>query len=65
MKHKSLIKLVHGVCGAWFQDNVKNQESTVELTPFLVVAAPYACWVLKTSSDVFVFDLGLRSEGLF
>jgi hypothetical protein len=38
------------------------------LTPF-VVTMPYACWfgriLLRTSSDVFIFNLGLRFEGLF
>ena len=44
---------------------------TDHLTLLIVVTMPYACWFLwradytRTSKDVFVFNLGLRFDGLF
>jgi hypothetical protein len=56
------------VHGSKFQSNVKNQEST-HLTPFHVVTMPYGTCgghiVLRTSNDVFIFNMGLCFEGLF
>ena len=57
----------------WYMFWVQCEELRINhLTPLLVVAMPYACWflwqadsILRTSSDVFIFNLGLRFEGLF
>ena len=72
MKYNTrIVELVHGLYGTWFQYNVKNQEFN-HLTPLLVVTMSYTCWFLwwanliwRTSSDIFVFNLGLRFERLF
>ena len=69
MKYKTHIKLCAWM--TWYMFLVQCEEvRNNHLTPLLVVTMPYACWFLwqanyvEISCDVFLFNLGLRFEGL-
>ena len=68
MKYKTHIKLVHELYGTYMQYKQSEEIKINHLTPLLVVTMPYACGghiILRTSSDVFIFNLGSHFEGLF
>ena len=65
MKYETHIKLAHELYGACLQYNV-NKLRNNHVTSLIVVTTPYACWFLwRVNYDVFIFNLGLRFEGLF
>jgi hypothetical protein len=71
MKYETRIKRVHELHGTCFQYNVKNSESTILLylfvlkTLYTLVGSCVGQIILRISSDIFISNLGLRSERLF
>ena len=51
----------------WYMFPIECEELRINhLTLLFVMTMPYACWFLwRTSSDVFIFNLGLHFGGLF
>jgi len=69
-KYKTHIKHVHNFI--WYMFPTKCEElGTNHLTSLLVVTMPYTCcflwlaYISRTSNDIFIFNMGLRFEGLF
>ena len=70
MKYKTHMKCCAWII--WYMFLLQCEELRINhVTLFLVATVPYTCWflwrqiILRTSSDVFVFNLGLRFERLF